>query len=114
MLSYNFSNASEPFALVGADRCYGGADRIPLTGAFLITALAETTEAKVANRYRRLAVHNQLANQPSDNRRQSEAVSAKPGGKDKPGNLLSIAQHRDGVGYLRNKTRPGSNDVYIF
>jgi len=104
MLSSNFSNAFQPFALVGADRSYGGANRITLTGAFLIAAFAETTEAKVANRYRRLAVHNQLANQPSDDRCQSEAVSAKSGGKDKSGDFLRKAQHRDGVRHLRNET----------
>ena len=68
MLFSNFLNTFKPFALVGADRRDGGADRIPLTGAFLVTAFAETAEAKIANRYRGLAVHNQLANQPSDDR----------------------------------------------
>ena len=41
-------------------------------------------------------------------------MPAKPGGKDKAGNLLSKTQHRNCIRHLGDEARPHPNDVQVF
>ena len=107
-------DALQPLPLVGADRGDGRAGRISLTGALVVGTLVKSAVTKIGDGKRGLAIQNQFRYQSTDDRCQSEAMTAETGGKDKTWNFLGKTQHGDGIRHLGDETRPHPNHIEIF